>query len=718
MKHTIFIISLLFCLPILGQENISGTVTDSSGEPIFGANVYLDGTYDGTSTNDKGEFVFQSTETGTQTLIVSFLSYEEFRHTADIKMLNKLKIKLKEDVNTLDAVIINTGTFEAGDNAKVTALKPLDVVTTASALGDFVGALQTLPGTSTVAEDGRLFVRGGSAEETQIFIDGIRVFTPFQPTANNVPTRGRFSPFLFKGISFSTGGYSAEYGQALSSVLLLNTIDEPDQEKTDLAFMTVGIGAGNTQKWEKGSLSINTSYINLAPYLWAIPDRNTWKKPIQAASGEMVYRHKLPNDALLKLYGAYSFNSFELVQQDINFANGFRFGLNNRNLYFNGSLRAFLGNDWTLNTGFSVANDNNTLKIDRDDLLSNENSAHLKFKLRKRFSNRFKLYFGAEYFLTDFNETYTQALSGAFDSGFQNNILGAFVETDVFFSKNLASKVGVRIEHSELLQQTTLSPRASLAYKVSDNAQFSVAYGQFFQNPLNTYLKFDNNFTAESTQHLIANFQYAKDKQILRIEGYYKDYDNLVKFDTQQATHLSNYTNDGFGYAKGLDVFWRDNKSVKNTDYWVSYSYLDTQRDFQNFPIRATPNFASKHNLSVVSKHWIEKWKSQLGFSYQFATGRSYTNPNEVGFLNQQTKSYNSISLNWAYLVDEQKILYFSINNVLGTRNVFGYNYANQPDVNGMFQREAIVPNADQFFFVGFFWTISDDKKSNQLDNL
>ena len=135
--------------------------------------------------------------------------------------------------------MLSTGTFEAGAESRVTALKPLDVVTTASALGDFLGALQTLPGTSTVGEDGRLFVRGGGADETQIFIDGIRVFAPYTPTANNIPTRGRFSPFLFKGISFSTGGYSAEYGQALSGVLKLNTIDEPDQEKTDISLMTL-----------------------------------------------------------------------------------------------------------------------------------------------------------------------------------------------------------------------------------------------------------------------------------------------------------------------------------------------------------------------------------------------------------------------------------------------------------------------------------------------
>lgn len=718
MKAFIFLASLFLSVQVLAQTTVSGKVTDEKGEPIFGANVYLDGTYDGASTNEKGEFSFTSEEKGKQTLVVSFVSFEEFTLVGDISTFKKLTIKLREDVNTLDAVIINAGTFEAGDNAKVTALKPLDVVTTASALGDFVGALQTLPGTSTVAEDGRLFVRGGDAEETQIFIDGIRVFTPFTPSANNIPTRGRFSPFLFKGISFSTGGYSAEYGQALSSVLLLNTIDEPVQEQTDISAMTVGIGVGNTQKWEKGSFSINTSYINLAPYLEAFPDRNTWNKPIQSANGEMVYRYKMPNDGLLKLYGAFSYTDFDLVQQDINFTNGFRFGLENRNLYFNGSYRGFLENGWTLSTGFSFANDNTNIKIEDDLIQDNENSAHVKLKLRKRFSNRFKLNFGAEYFITDFNEDFSSNTVGNFNYGFQNNLSGLFTEADIFFSKKLASKVGVRMEHSELLNQTTVSPRASIAYKSGEFAQFSLAYGQFFQNPKSEFLKFSDNFVAENTSHLIANFQYVKQKQIFRIEAYYKDYNDLVTFDTDFVEPTSNYTNNGSGFAKGVDIFWRDNQSIKNTDYWISYSFLDTERTYRNYPTAARPNFASQHNLSVVSKHWIENWKSQLGFSYSFATGRNYTDPNQPGFLNRETKSYNSISLNWAYLIDQQKILYFSVNNVLGTKNVFGYNYANQPDVNGMFAREAIVPNADQFFFVGFFWTISDDRKSNQLDNL
>ncbi len=150
----------------------------------------------------------------------------------------------------------------------------------------------------------------------------------------------------------------------------------------------------------------------------------------------------------------------------------------------------------------------------------------------------------------------------------------------------------------------------------------------------------------------------------------------------------------------------------------MSYSYLDSERKYQNYPTKATPPFANDHNLSVVGKYWIGDWKSQVGFSYQFASGRSYTNPNEVGFLQEQTKAYNSVSLNWAYLLSPQKILYFSVNNVLGTKNINGYQYADAPNANGTFDRRTLRPAADQFFFVGFFWTISEDGKDNQLDNL
>ncbi|WP_223034137.1 TonB-dependent receptor [Hanstruepera marina] len=708
----------VFCVAMgIAQTEISGVVVDSKNLPIEGANVYLEGTYDGATSDEKGAFSFITEETGNQTLVVSFLSFETYQKFADVSTFNNITIKLRDDVNALDTVVISAGTFEAGDNSKVSVLKPLDVVTTASALGDFVGALQTLPGTATVAEDGRLFVRGGDANETQIFIDGIRVFTPFTPTTNNIPTRGRYSPFLFDGITFSTGGYSAEFGQALSSVLLLNTIEEPDQEKTDIGIMSVGAALGHTEKWEKSSLSVNGSYINLAPYIALFPDRNDWDKPFYGGSGEAVFRRKFYS-GMLKLYSAFDVGGFALTQEDINFPEGVYTKLNNSNLYFNGSYRGMLTDKWSIFGGMSYTYAKTDTQYITNDIVDTENSIHAKLKLKRRFSSRFKLNFGAEYFTTDFNENYSNPFTEAMDYGFNNNIAAGFTEADIIFSKQLALKAGLRLEYSQLFKQLTLSPRMALAYKTGQNSQISLAYGNFYQNPNSSILKFNQDLVAENTQHYILNYQLNREGQIFRAEAYYKNYDDLVKYDTEFTMFNSNYTNKGSAYATGLDLFWRDNKSINNVDYWVSYSYLDTERDYQNFPEMATPSFANTHNLSIVGKYWIDDWKSQVGISYAFATGRTYTDPNLGGFLNQTTKNYNSISMNWAYLITQQKILYLSVNNVLGTQNINGYQFANMPDGNGYYNSRALKPAADSFFFIGFFWTISENKTDNQLDNL
>ncbi len=698
------------------QTTISGKVTDAKGLPIMGANVFLDGTYDGATTGEDGSFEFNTTIKGVQTLKVTYISFETFSLNKEVSAMKSVVIRLRENVDALDAVVLNAGSFRAGDNSRVSVLKPLDVVTTASAVGDFVGALQTLPGTTTVAEDGRLFVRGGDAGETQIFIDGIRVFTPYTPTPNNVPSRGRYSPFLFDGITFSTGGYSAEYGQALSSVLLLNTIDEPDQDKTDISIMSVGGGLRHTKKWEKSSLSLNTSYFNLAPYQAVFPNRNNFKKPYETFAGEAVFRQRVAN-GLFKFYTAFDHTNFSLTQDDINTPNGIDFGLNNTNLYVNGSYGGVLSDTWSLNTGASYTFASTGLDINQDDINDVEHDVHTKIKFKKRFSNRFKLSLGSEYFFTQFDEGFG-APNTHYDTGYASGLGAAFAEADIVFTKKFAVQMGLRGEYSTLLDQVTLSPRTSLAYKTGKNSQISLAYGDFYQDPGSQFLRFNTGLQAQKTAHYILNYLYTGEGTIFRAEAYRKTYMDLVTYDTPTAGINSDYKNDGSGYAQGIDVFWRDNGNIKNLDYWVSYSYLDTQRKYLNYPTRATPAFAQKHNLSVVAKYWFEDLKSQAGLSYQFASGRNYTDPNNPGFLQEQTKSYNNLSINWAYLLSPQKILYFSVSNVLGVKNVNGYQFAETPDFSGNFNRRTLRSASDQFFFVGFFLTISNDHKTNQLDNL
>ncbi|MFV8355049.1 TonB-dependent receptor [Flavobacterium sp. XS1P32] len=717
---TIITLTIFLCTTfVFSQTTLSGKVVDEKGKPVAGANVFIEGTYDGASTTETGNFSFTTATTGKQTLVVSFLIYETSRTVIDVATFQNKTIKLRESVNALDAVVITAGTLEAGDKSRVSVLKPLDIVTTAGSAGNIIAALQTLPGTQTVGEDGRLFVRGGEANETQTFVDGIRVAQPYGATTNNLPTRGRFSPFLFSGISFSTGGYSAEYGEALSSVLLLNTQDEPDQNKTEISLMTVGLGIGNTQKWKKSSLSVNANYINLAPYQAAIPQNVDWNSPFQSLSGETVYRYNF-NNGILKVYAAFDSSKFDINQESINSLNKIRIALNNNNFYLNSSYKGVFGNNWQLTSGLSYGYSTNKVDLATDKVNNDENAAHLKLKLRKSFSDRLKVSFGADYFVTQFKEDFKENSGSVFTNGYDSNIGAIYTEADLLFSKKWAAKVGVRASNNDLLNETAISPRVSFAYKMAKNSQFSFAYGDFTQTPSADYIKYSNNhqFESEKASHYILNFQYSKNGKTFRAETYYKDYRNLVKFDTQTALFNSVYDNTGSGYAKGLDLFWRDGKSIKNLEYWVSYSYIDTERDYKNFSSQVTPSFVADHSLSIVTKYWINDWKSQIGFTNSYSSGRPYNNPNETKFMNGKTKSYNSLSFNWAYLLSQQKILYFSVSNVLGSQNVFGYEYANNPDNAGFYKRKEIIPTADRFFFVGFFWTISNDKKDNQLRNL
>jgi hypothetical protein len=320
---------------------------------------------------------------------------------------------------------------------------------------------------------------------------------------------------------------------------------------------------------------------------------------------------------------------------------------------------------------------------------------------------------GADLFHTNFDENFS-----VFGYGYQNNSIAFFTEAEVLLSRKVAFNVGLRSSNASIVDEFTMEPRVSFAYKVAENSQFSMAYGNFNQTARQDYLKFNSNLDYETTSHYILNYMYNKQGRMFRAEAYFKDYKNLVKYDGTQANFDSNYNNEGFGYAKGLDLFWRDSKTIKNLEYWISYSFIDSKRDFRNYETQVTPSFVANHNFSLVTKYFVSKWKSQISATYSYNSGRPYDNPNVAEFMSEKTKSFNNLSLSWAYLLSQQKILFFSVTNVLGTENVFGYQYANTPSISGQFQRQAITQAADRFVFIGFFWTISDNKKTNNLDNL
>ena len=205
------------------QNHLSGTIKDNKGNALPGVSITLEGTYDGTVSDIQGNWKFDTEELGNQLLLVTSIGYDSLVLPILINSDTNinLNIILKESLNQLKAVVITAGAFEASDSRKAgVVLNSLDIVTVAGGNGDINGALKTLPGAQQVGEQEGLFVRGGEGYETAQFIDGTLVSNPFYSSVKGIAARGRFSPFIFKGTVFSTGGFSALYGGALSSALI------------------------------------------------------------------------------------------------------------------------------------------------------------------------------------------------------------------------------------------------------------------------------------------------------------------------------------------------------------------------------------------------------------------------------------------------------------------------------------------------------------------
>ena len=247
IAKTLFFLLLLGVSSLVSaQTTISGKVADKKN-PLIGVSITLKDTYDGATTDSSGKYSFKTSEKGELILTATAVGYRPFEQTIRLEGKGALTIDiiLKEEVTELSAVVISAGIFEASDRKRAAAvLNPIDIVTTASANGDITGALKTLPGAQQVGESEGLFVRGGTAQETKIFIDGTLVNNFFHSSSPNIASYGRFSPFLFKGTVFSTGGYSALYGQALSSALILESIDLPDRTSASLGVSIIGVNGG------------------------------------------------------------------------------------------------------------------------------------------------------------------------------------------------------------------------------------------------------------------------------------------------------------------------------------------------------------------------------------------------------------------------------------------------------------------------------------------
>ena len=351
MRYLSSIFLILISLGAGAQQSISGTIADRKGNPVAFANVYLDGSYDGTTTDTTGAFTLSTTLTGLQVVVASFIGFEKGMMEVNLDTLRRpLAITLRDAVSELNEVVITAGVFSASDEKKSATLSSYDIASTASAVGDIYGAYATMPGSQKVGEEGMLFVRGGESYETKTYMDGMMVESPYFSSMPNVPTRGRFSPLLFSETLFSTGGYSAEYGHALSSIVDLSTNGLETEDKASVAIMSVGANASWAKRWEKSSLAVTGLYANNYLHHKLYKQNLDWTKDPVLGDGMVMFRQQIGENGLLKSFG--SFNSMSSAMNYDNFEAGTMDALemDNLNFYANTSYTDQLSEKWLIRT--------------------------------------------------------------------------------------------------------------------------------------------------------------------------------------------------------------------------------------------------------------------------------------------------------------------------------------------------------------------------------
>ncbi|WP_246022194.1 TonB-dependent receptor [Epilithonimonas xixisoli] len=723
---------------IWSQITISGKVTFKN-KALKDINITLKDTYDGATSDANGNYSFTTTESGNQVLVFSGNNYEsvEIPIKIDGKDLS-IPANLKSQINEINAVVITAGSIEASDKKRATALlTPLDIYTTAGADGQISSALGYLPGVQKVGETEGLFVRGGTGAETKIFMDGNLINNYFTNSVPGIAGRDRFNTSLFKGNIFSSGGYSAVYGQALSSVLILESVDLPETTSFDFGVSPIFISA-NYQKLNQNktaSWGVAGSYSNLGLMGKLFNFNTDFGKYPQGYGFDGNFRIKTKKGGFIKYYGSVDQNQLsvesESLEKDFDRNN---VSLKGQNMYHNlsykekfGKYLINIGGSYTFNSNdLNFANLLNDVEINQTQINSQSNYINGKLVVERKVGiNTVRAGF-------ELNNADEKMNYGFYEKNYKDLISSAFAETDLIFTNDLSAKIGARTEHSSYLDKWNFSPRVALAFRISKNWTTSLAYGMFYQNPESRYL-ISNNFDFQRADHYIFQVQKNADGRNLRFEAFYKNYDKLIK--TSSVSNESSlspnnqYTqfasnNSGGGFAKGIELFWRDKKTFKDIDYWITYSYLDSKRDFLNYPFSLAPNFASKHTLNVVAKKFIMDWKTGFNMSYTYAKGRPYydiiSNNGENILRNQgKLKDFSGLNFSVNYVPSVGKkdsksftVFVLSINNILGNKNVYGFNYSADGNT-----RTAVRPPVNTFVFVGVFVSFGVDKTNDAINN-
>ena len=685
--------------PLAAQETsaVSGHVREPAGRPIAGADVFLLETLEGAPTDSAGTYHFTTHARGPVTLVVQRSGYLEVRRQVELPLDGSVSIVMQQSPVALEPITVEAGTYRLGNLPDVT-LSELDVVRTPGSAADPFRAIQTFPGLQSVGDGAGLFVRGGDVAETRVLLDGATVISPFRLDTDRTISFGRFDPFMLKGVQFSAGGFGAEYGDALSAVADLQTVDRPTANELDL---TAAIGALSGRLHLALSESFGAratgTYTNTGPLMRLNGRRDEFDQVPESTDLSGGFEWAYRDGASLKSFAMFQTDRVGVRIDDPGYAGIYRSDAG-ADLVAVSGRDAFgsLGVVWGVATsGSSKDEDFGAFRLEREDRLT---QARARIEVPLRPGVALAAGMEIEDLAADLagsvpvasHDNAPDAAQTVFASRENGTRLGGFGEIELQPSNTLRLLLGARADRSTFTGRVTADPRVSATYRPGTHLTLTAAWGVFHQVPdplLFEPTLGDPTLPSMAARHVIGGMTYDNGDHLIRFEAWHKRYESLAARTRDAVTR-----GQGTGDARGLDLFIKEDLGLLGLTGRLAYSFIDSERTDPDSGKLAPSPFDATHTLHIVLSRGFGGWL-ETGVAYGAATGTPFTPVSGAAFdgargvwepaygpaMSERLPNYSRLDLSALVLKrfrsDNLTVIFVSIMNSLDRSNVRAYRY-------------------------------------------
>lgn len=731
MKDIYFITIVIFCTTnLLAQElssYIYGRVFDfTTKQPIPFANIIVPGTNFGAATNENGYFKIENLPVNTYQVRASVIGYNQLTKTDVVIQSGKpaeVNFELVPQAIELGDVTVTSDYFRK-DPLEVNSIRNFsyeEIRRSPGGFEDVIRALSILPGVAQ-ADAGRndLIVRGGAPSENLYLIDGIEV-----PNINHFGTQGATGgPLSYVNLdfvretSFSTGGFSALYGDKLSSVLDIKLRDGREDRfggKATISASQFGLNLeGPITEKSNFIFSARRSYLDFI---------------FKAANFSFVPEYY---DVLLKAdfnphtKDAFSFlfiSAFDNVKffnndADQRFDNSRILGTDQvqyvarftyRHLFTNGFFNISLSRNYVDYNSRQSDSLLNPIFINKSKEEENSLRADLVFKLSKtseiNLGGTAKL-IEADYdiFFPNFVTTFGDTLPIT-SLNTRNNYtkFGIYTNYNSLLFNRLTANLGVRSDiFTALNKKVYFSPRFSLSYALTELTNINFSTGIYYQSPSYIWLEaFESNRDLKMikvNQFVLGFDQRISADALLKVEAFYKDYNNYPTSTIRPYLVLANtgagfagsddnfssfglepLVDAGFGKARGVELSVQ--KKLSDIPYYGIFSFTYSKSDYTSLDgIERTGSYDQNWIINLSGGYkFNEFW--EVSSKFRFASGKPYTpflfdgSQLIIDYNSHRLKSSHSLDIRvdkrW-YFSGWTLITYIDIQNIYNQKNQSG----------------------------------------------